>query len=260
MRTRLIGAATAVCMLAGAAPAMAQTTMTQPQVERRYNVRLVSSVLVNAARHGAELMGLRVQQIDPGIILLSGTSPRAEGFVIDGHGVFFHVEIPDVDPVVAWAVTNRGRDQAAVAAINRIRNFVQVSDVQAKQELEAELRRLEQRFAVPQRASSTEPGGMPPAPTAAAPRAMDNPDLEYEKLVTDQLVNAMIDHSHQLGLAADEWLTIAARGSQGPLVPSMVFQDTVTITLRVKGGDLADYRAGRLTRDEVRARVVVREF
>ncbi len=70
----------------------------------------------------------------------------------------------------------------------------------------------------------------------------------------------MLDHSHQLGLGIDEWLTIAARGSQGPLVSQAVFQDTVTISLAIKGSDLSDYRAGRLTRDEVRARVVVREF
>jgi hypothetical protein len=88
---------------------------------------------------------------------------------------------------------------------------------------------------------------------------MDDPNKEYRQLVTRQLVNAMLDHSHQLGLAADEWLTIAARGDQGALMAQAVFDNRVTLQLRIKGSDLADFRAGRLTREEARARVVVRE-
>lgn len=258
---RAAGAALAVVM--AASTAAAQSTMTQAQVERRYNVRVFGNVLVSAAQHGAELLGLRVQQIDPGIILLSGTAPRAQGFVIDGHGVFFHVEIPKVDPVVAWAVTTRGRDQQALADISRLRSYLQtVSDPRQKQDLEGYLRRLELRVAPPgpqQRAVSNTPGTAP-SPSAAAAPAMSDPNLEYERLVTEQLVNAMLDHSHQLGLAADESLTIAARGSQGPLLAEAVFDDAVTIMLRIKGSDLAELRAGRITRDEARARVVVREF
>jgi len=95
-------------------------------------------------------------------------------------------------------------------------------------------------------------------PSLAPAPTMEDPDGEYERLVTEQLVNAMLDFSHQLGLGADEWLTVAARGSQGPL--DTVYDGLVTITLRIKGSDLADFRAGRLTRDEAKARVVVREF
>jgi hypothetical protein len=100
-------------------------------------------------------------------------------------------------------------------------------------------------------------GTTPPATFAPAP-TMEDPEAEYERLVIAQLENAMLDHSHQLGLASDEWLTIAARGSQGPL--ENPFDALVTITLRIKGSDLADFRAGRLTRDQAKARIVKREF
>ena len=263
MKSRVIRAAiAAVALAACAASAAAQSTMTPQQVERRYRVRVFSENLVSAARYGAELMGLRVQQIDPSIILLSGTAPRAHGFVVEGHGVFFHVEIPNVDPVVAWAVSARGRDQVAIAAINDFRRYVQsVANAQERQMLEQRLQQLEQRFAPNiQRVSSTATPGTAPSPSAAPARPLDNPDGEYERLVTEQLVNAMLDSGHQLGLGADEWLTVAARGSQGPLVPDAVFQDTVTIQLRIKGSDLADFRTGRLTREEARARVVISEF
>ena len=258
----------ALAVMAAANAAFAQSTMTQEQVERRHNVRVFGSVLVNAAQYGAELMGRKVQQIDPSIVLLSGT-PRAQGFVLDGHGVFFHVEIPKIDPVVAWALTNRGRDDAAMTAIAALKAIAQgIPDPAQRQMMVTHVSNLERRFGAPiQRMSNNMPSGLAapisdamPATPVVRPRPMDNPDLEYEKLVTDQLVNTMLDFGHQLGLGADEWLTVAARGSEGNLIPGMVFDDTVTITLRIKGSDLSEFRAGKLTRDEARARVVVREF
>jgi len=53
--------------------------------------------------------------------------------------------------------------------------------------------------------------------------------------------------------------TIAARDSFGPSYPGEPY-DAMTLVLRIKGSDLADYRADRLTLDEARKRVEVREF
>ena len=272
MRAAVIRTGVVVLALGAASnAAFAQSVMTQEQVERRHNVRVFGNVLVSAARHGAELMGRRVQQIDPSVVLLSGTAPRAEGFVLDGYGVFFHVEIPKIDSVVAWALTNRGRDDAAANAIAGLKAFAQsIADPAQRQMMVTYVSNLERRF-MPGGLQRMGNGAMQqnnmvpgeagaPASMAVRPRPMDNPDLEYERLVIDQLVNAMLDYSQQLGLGADEWLTVAAKGSEGSLIPEMVFDDTVTVTLRVKGSDLADFRAGKLTRDEARARVVVREF
>jgi len=266
---RVAFAALAVTVASGVASA--QGGMTPQQLERRQNVRLFGNVLISAAQHGAERMALRVRQIDPNIVLLSRITPRAQGFVIDGHGVFFYVEIPKVDPVVAWTLTNRGRDEAAISAIAGLKAFAQsLPDSPQRQMMASYVANLE-RHVMPfgalqsqplQQVGSIEPdaAGRAPASPPVRPRPMDNPDHEYERLVIDQLINAMLDHSHQLGLAPDEWLTVAARGSQGQLIPEMVFDDSVTIQLRVKGSDLADLRTGRLTREEARARVVISEF
>ena len=263
MKQRVTQIAIAVLAIAACAgTAAAQSTMTQAQVERRYAIRQFGNALVGAAQHGAELMDLRVQQLDPGIILIARTAPRAQGVVIDGHGVLFLVEIPAVDPVVAWALTNRGRDEAAMAAIGGLKSFLPtIVDPQQRQAMQLYVSNLEKRLTRPgmQRMGAVPEGaGIAPA-AVTAPRPMENPNMEYEKLVMDQLGNAMLDYSQQLGLAADEWLTIAARGSQGPLTPA-VTDDSVTLTLRIKGSDLAEFRAGRITRDEAKARVVVREF
>lgn len=242
--------------------ASAQAAMTGEQVQRRYQVRVMEGVLVGAAQHGAELLALRVQQIDPSIVLLSGNPPRALGLVLESHGVVFYVEVPSINPAIAWAMRNRVRSQVAEGAILNLKRGLQtVNNLQERADLQAEVRRLEQLLLPPgaaqPRQAATINGTAPPPSLAPAP-TMEDPEAEYERLVTQQLVNAMLDYSHQLGLGADEWLTIAARGSQGPL--ETVFDGMVTITLRIKGSDLAEFRAGRLTRDDARARIVVREF
>ncbi len=48
-------------------------------------------------------------------------------------------------------------------------------------------------------------------------------------------------------------------GSDGALTPGEILQLT-TVVLRVKGSDLADYFAGRLTKEEARAKVEMRQF
>ena len=70
----------------------------------------------------------------------------------------------------------------------------------------------------------------------------------------------MIENSGTLAIGADEWLTVAARDNApgDPFMPGG--QDAMTLVIRVKGDDLNAFRAGRLTLDQVRARVEVREF
>jgi hypothetical protein len=79
--------------------------------------------------------------------------------------------------------------------------------------------------------------------------------------VKSALIDAMVDNSGPLAIGPEEWLTVAARDNVQvdrfmPGDPSEVS----TIVLQIRGSDLAAYRAGRLTLDEVRKRVIVREF
>ena len=69
----------------------------------------------------------------------------------------------------------------------------------------------------------------------------------------------MLDFGGLLPLAADEWLTVAARDNQDVIIPGDI-AEVVTVIMRVKGSDLAEFKAGRLTADDVRKRVEVREF
>lgn len=97
----------------------------------------------------------------------------------------------------------------------------------------------------------------PTALTGGSTEALMNPDAHYVESVKTQLVNAMIRQSNQLELRPGEWLTVAARdGSESPGQLS----EPSTMILRIRGTDLADFFAGRITIEEARRRVQVRGF
>lgn len=97
----------------------------------------------------------------------------------------------------------------------------------------------------------------PTALTGGSTEALMNPDAHYVESVKTQLINAMIRQSNQLELRPGEWLTVAARdGSESPGQLS----EPSTMILRIRGTDLADFFAGRITIDEARRRVQVRGF
>ena len=89
--------------------------------------------------------------------------------------------------------------------------------------------------------------------------AADDPGQKYRDAVKRSLIDAMLDHSKSMDLGPDEWLTVAARGSESGLIPGEIYQ-LKTLELKVKGSDLADFLAGRLTSDEARQKVEVRQF
>ena len=98
-------------------------------------------------------------------------------------------------------------------------------------------------------------GGQPSLTGSGAP--VRNADDSYTEAVQRKLINAMLDY--RISLRPNEWLTIAARDGEGPPMPGQIFE-SITLILRIKGSDLAEFLAGRIGADEVRKRVEVREF
>lgn len=84
----------------------------------------------------------------------------------------------------------------------------------------------------------------------------------YQNEITDALVNAIVDYPRSVGIAADEWLTVAARES---VVVDRRFvngpgEAPMTVILRIKGSDLQTLREGKLTRDEAKKRVEIKHY
>ena len=107
----------------------------------------------------------------------------------------------------------------------------------------------------------------PPASVAVTPRPqpvinpllVQNPDLAYELEVRDALIGAMVEWGATLALEPNEWFTVAAHDNEDVVIPGEA-ADVVTIIMRVRGSDLAEFRAGRLSAADIRKRVEVREF
>jgi hypothetical protein len=106
------------------------------------------------------------------------------------------------------------------------------------------------------------PAGGPPvvAGTSLAFETRDDPNGAYTSAVKDALIDAMLGYSQTLSIGPDEWLTVAARDRGESGIAADDPFDVTTIQLRIKGADLLALHAGRLTPDEARKRVEVREY
>ena len=86
------------------------------------------------------------------------------------------------------------------------------------------------------------------------PDAMDS---IYVKAVRDGLIDAMLKFGQSLDLRPSERMAIVARGAYGG--PGPVYEPSVLV-LHVKGSDLNEFLAGRLTREDVEKRVQMRPY
>ena len=86
------------------------------------------------------------------------------------------------------------------------------------------------------------------------PMAPFDPDTEYATFVRQELIDAMIDSSFVLRLNAEEKLIVSAR------VPAYAQANLLDsrrrVVLQVSGADLLAFREGRLSKDQVRERIL----
>jgi hypothetical protein len=248
------------------------------QLQARYQISVMEAVFEAAVQHGAQILRTQMQAAMPDMVVLTG-GPRARGFRLEGYGVFFDVEVPAVRQTIAWSFKTLNQPDANVnATIAELRTGLQgVTDRHMRDGLDQMLRRLEAQVGGPVPAIGPNGPAMPApgvvgantvesvrnaaAPTASRPaQVLDDPVEAYTAEVIGALIDAMLDHSGSLQIGPDEWLTIAARDNlDRRLSPSDPYEMS-TIVLRLKGSDLATFLAGRLTRDEARRCVEVREF
>jgi hypothetical protein len=254
--TRGILLTAALAIGATVAPAAQDSAAGQ---RRRSQIQMMEGVLTRAVRSGAENLARRMQSRDPSLMLFTGQA-RARGFVLEGYGVFFDVEIPALRPAVVWAARTLERDATIANAIDSLRQaLAAMPPGPARLEAEQALKHVQQlNPGQGQRAQGMPAIGTVQALTADTP-VVDDPHTSYTEAVKNALIDAMLDYSLPMNLQADEWLTVAARDSEGPLMPDEIY-DPSTIVIRVKGIDLATYAADRAKRTEVRSRVQVQEF
>jgi hypothetical protein len=248
----------AAAVVATAATVTAQDAPPRAEAPRRDQVRMMETVLTGAVRRGAETLARTMQVSEPGSLIVTGTA-RARGIVLEGYGVFFDVDVPMMKQSVVWSMQTLQREQQRAA----LRRLIESSpDPAARRFAEQQLRLLDRNpgstfpLAPPAAAGGIAVAANVNETEAVTPEPKD-PNEQYTEAVKTALIDAMLDYAG-LPIGADEWLIVAARDSEGPITPGAV-DDASTIVLSVKGSDLLAFRSNKLTRDEARKKVEVRQ-
>ena len=251
------------------------------QMKARYQVALMERALEMAVQQGANMVAQQLPAAVPQMLLFSGPA-RARGHRLEGYGVFFDVEVPALSQSVLWSFQTLERDLGLTQSLQSLKKHVEsVNDTRLRATLEQSLQRIELQMGLtPSVNAGNQADARAPAvgstaqtvanrpssvPASSAMQSMESsaprqsPDAIYELEVKTALIEAMLQSSGSIALAPEEWLTVAARDSGARLSTNEIY-DFVTIQLRIKGSDLAAYRADRLSADEARKRVEVRVF
>ena len=247
------------------------------QVRSRQKISLMESVLESAVANGADSLMRAVRLVMPPDAMMLTGAPSARGFRLESYGLFFDVEVPAFRPSMAWTLRQLvdANGLGAAAAVNQLKAYIAtVQDPRQRAALDRALRRLELQVGpvgpVPQDAAgrpgattvSTQASTLPePAQPQVDPAVIQDPNATYTREVSVAIIDAMIENSGSLPVGENEWLTVAARDNIRPdrLVPGDT-SNISSIVFRIKGSDLAAFRAGRMTLEEARTHVEVKQF
>jgi hypothetical protein len=281
-------AVTVFTLCAAAAPALAQETSPArseaEQKRARYQIGQMERVLEGAVEHGATMMRDRLQAVVPPAQaqLLFQENAHVRGFRLEGYGVFFDVIVPSLDGSLTWSLrTLDQNDLGLQSALSVLRTRINPTDIDMQQAL----KRIELQvgpampagLALPVAAQSdarnvagsaagvAEQPGPGAAQAAAAPPVqsdpiLDDPNEAYRTEVIQALIDAMLDHSSPLGVGPNEWVTIAARRNEERPRLAPADSGAQSVVIRASGADLAAFRAGQISREEVIKRVDRRVF
>jgi hypothetical protein len=260
------------CGCLAAAPASAQTARQDAEAsQQRYQIAVLERVLEGAVEHGIAVTRDRLQAVAqmPTELLLSDNA-HARGFRLEGYGVFFDVSVPQFETTLWTLRTLDQNDLGLDRAMKELQQLVRgnVNAEQALKRIELQVNPMglvRSAGAVPQIADARGAAGSTasaPDPSAKAPAdpILKDPNEAYRGEVIDALKDAMLEHSSSLGIAADEWLTIAARGNDDRPRLAPADSESRTRIIRLRGSDLAAYLARQITKKEAMDRIEVKVF
>lgn len=211
----------ATVMAVSATPAGAQTPPSAAPMSQsvRVQVRTMENVFVTAVRSGVEQIAQKVQDSVPGLTLVGGV-PHAHGYAVENHGWFFDIEVPEL----YWATID----------------------------LYSQLQRPQPRQPESRPVGNTS-GAQPNAALVPSEPSVTRDD--YRRAIREALMDALLDYG-QVPLKASEWLTIGVRSVDTP-APTM--NDTVALVMQITGEDLTLFRQAKITRDEAKKRIKIKE-
>jgi hypothetical protein len=282
-------AVTVFTLCAAAAPAIAQDTSPArseaEQKRARYQIGQMERVLEGAVEHGATMMRDRLQAVVPPAQaqLLIQENAHVRGFRLEGYGVFFDVIVPSLDGSLTWSLrTLDQNDLGLQSALSVLRTRINPTDIDMQQalkriELQVGPAAMPVGLTLPVAGQSDarnvsgsaagvadQPGPAAaqagPAPAVQPDPILDDPNEAYRTEVIQALIDAMLDHSSPLGIGPTEWVTIAARRNEERPRLAPADSGAQSVVIRASGADLAAFRAGQISREEVIKRLDRRVF
>ena len=233
---------------------------TKDQKQSRYQVGVMERVLEGAVEHGVTMTRERLQAVVPSEMQFISENAHVRGFRLDGYGVFFDVIVPSFEGTVPWIVRTLDRNDLGLErALTTLKAHV-AADGDAS--LQQALKRVELQVS-PMAVARVAAGGLAsaaPVPDPSTDSILADPNGAFRAEVRQAMVDAMLDHSGSLGLAANEWLIVAARRSDDRPHLAPADSDAGTVMLRLRGSDLAAFLARQISRAEAIERIEVRVF
>jgi hypothetical protein len=259
------------------------------RASRRQDIRSMEVLLTQALQTGAQDLARQLKVSEPNSAFVTGTG-RARGFILDGHGIFFDVDVPEMRQSVVWSAQMLELEQQRRDYLRFLADSS--PDDPRRKMVEASLRTIVRQMGgapgevvIPNPTTNMEliqPGRVTGAVVAEpvsdgnAPRAraaesqapaasmppvqpLHDPNELYTDSVKNALIDVMLKFSGPLKIRESEWLTVAASDSEGPQAPGQL-QETSRILISIRGSDLAAFQSGKLTREEVLKKVEVKEF
>jgi hypothetical protein len=267
------------CLVA-AVPASAQSS-SQPRAasaearaeaaarQQRYEISTLERVFEGAVEHAVTVTRDRLQAVAqmPTELVFSDNA-HSRGFRLEGYGVFFDVIVPSFETTLWTLRTMDQNDLGLDSAMKELQQIVKgnINAEQALRRIELQVSPVSTARPVSAAAGSRTATGSTaaatddPAARAATDPILQDPNEAYRSEVIAALKEAMLNHSSSLGIQANEWLTIAARGNDDR--PRLAPADTSARTrlLRLKGSDLLAFLAQNITKDEALERIEVRVY
>jgi len=239
------------------------------RVQSRFQISQMERMLEGAVEHGLNLFRQKFQAALPSQLMIAENA-RVRGFRLDGYGMFFDVEVPGVEGMLAWSIHTL--DQNDLGLERALKEIKAVVDAKGDTNLDQAYKRIELQMApvmavaaaAPAPAGARAATGAPAAAlservTVADPIVTD-PLESYRTEVVNQIKDAMLQYSGPLALQDDEWLTIAARRPYDRPLIAPADNDARTVIIRIRGGDLAAFRANRVSKEDALAKMEIREF
>lgn len=236
-----------------------------PAVQARHEIFVMERVLEQKVQYGVQRLNEQLRAAGmPEMVLFAGAA-RARGTRLVEYGVFFDLEVPALRPSMNMLLSLRMMerpDPAIADALGALRSLQRaMSDAAMAASFESALRQLEARVGSPAPTAGPVSAAVADSRPAAPAPAMADPAEVYVDEVRSAVIDAMLDHSGPMQIGSDDWLTVGARDGMDPRFVTGDPGDVPrTMIIRLRGSDLAAFRAGRLTREEAVSRVDVADF